>query len=48
MISPTQYPIRVAHGEASVELDREKPTIVVLEADTSTSSRTCYNVEEFP
>jgi len=45
---PTQIPTREAHGEALVELGRMNPNIVVLEADISTSTRTCYFAEEFP
>lgn len=44
----TQIPTREAHGEALVELGRENPNIVVLEADISTSTRTCYFAQEFP
>lgn len=39
---------REAHGEALVELGHENPNVVVLEADISTSTRTCYFAEEFP
>jgi transketolase len=45
---PAHIPTREAHGEALVELGRENPNIVVLEADISTSTRTCYFAEEFP
>ena len=41
-------PTRDAYGEELVELGRENPNIVVLEADISKSTKTCYFAKEFP
>ena len=41
-------PTRDAYGEELVELGRENPKIVVLEADISKSTRTCYFANKFP
>lgn len=39
---------REAYGEEIVELGKENPKIVVLEADISSSTKTCYFAKEFP
>jgi len=39
---------RDAYGEILVELGEKNPNIVVLEADISKSTRTCYFAEKFP
>ena len=39
---------RDAHGDALVELGYENPNVVVLEADISSSTRTCFFAEKFP
>ncbi len=39
---------REAYGQALVELGEKNPNIVVLEADISTSTKTCYFAREFP
>jgi transketolase len=41
-------PTRNAYGEVIVELGREKPELVVFEADISKSTRTMYFAEAFP
>lgn len=41
-------PTRDAYGEVLVELGEENPNIVVLEADISKSTRTCYFAKKFP
>lgn len=41
-------PTRDAYGEELVELGRDNPKIVVLEADISKSTRTCYFANKFP
>ena len=41
-------PTRDAFGEVLVELGRERPNLVVLEADISTSTRTCHFARQFP
>lgn len=41
-------PTRDAYGEALVELGKKNPNIVVLEADISKSTRTCYFAKKFP
>jgi transketolase len=41
-------PTREAFGQVLVELGREHEQIVVLEADISKSTRTCYFAQEFP
>lgn len=41
-------PTRDAYGEALIELGEENPNIVVLEADISKSTRTCYFAKKFP
>ena len=39
---------REGYGREIVELGRKDPNIVVLEADISSSTKTCYFAEEFP
>lgn len=39
---------REAYGEEIVKLGKGNPDIVVLEADISSSTKTCYFAEEFP
>jgi transketolase len=39
---------REGYGEEIVELGKANPKIVVLEADISTSTKTCYFAEKFP
>lgn len=39
---------REGYGEEIVELGKENPKIVVLEADISSSTKTCYFAKEFP
>ena len=39
---------REGYGREIVELGRKNPKIVVLEADISTSTKTCYFAQEFP
>lgn len=39
---------REAYGEEIVELGKENPDIVVLEADISASTKTCYFAKKFP
>lgn len=39
---------REAYGEEIVELGRKNPSIVVLDADISSSTKTCYFAKEFP
>ena len=39
---------REGYGREIVELGRKNPKIVVLEADISSSTKTCYFAEEFP
>lgn len=41
-------PTRDAYGEMLVELGEKNPNIVVLEADISKSTRTCYFAKKFP
>jgi len=41
-------PTREAFGQVLVELGREYEDIIVLEADISKSTRTCYFAKEFP
>lgn len=41
-------PTRDAYGEVLVELGEKNPNIVVLEADISKSTRTCYFAKKFP
>ena len=39
---------REGYGEEIVELGKENPKIVVLEADISSSTKTCYFAKQFP
>ena len=39
---------REGYGEEIVELGKENPKIVVLEADISSSTKTCYFAKKFP
>lgn len=44
----TQIPMRQGYGLALVEYGASNPDVVVLDADTSTSTLSCYFVERFP
>lgn len=48
VVSMKSIPTRNAYGEVLVELGREKPEIVVCEADISKSTRTMYFAKAFP
>ncbi|MCM8757963.1 MAG: transketolase family protein, partial [Candidatus Omnitrophica bacterium] len=39
---------RDIYGKTLVELGKENPNIVVLDADLSGSTRTCFFAKEFP
>lgn len=43
-----QAATREAYGKTLVELGRQNPNIVVLDADLSCSTKTCYFAKEFP
>jgi len=45
---PQEVSLREAYGETLVELGRENPDIVVLDADLSRSTMTCFFAREFP
>ena len=48
MFSPKRFPTRHAYGEELVELGREMPNLVVLEADISKSTQTYRFARAFP
>ncbi len=45
---PQEVSLREAYGQTLVELGRENPDIVVLDADLSRSTMTCHFAQEFP
>ncbi len=45
---PQEVSLREAYGQTLVELGRENPDIVVLDADLSRSTMTCFFAREFP
>jgi len=45
---PEAVSLREAYGQTLVELGRENPDIVVLDADLSRSTMTCFFAREFP
>jgi len=45
---PQEVSLRETYGKTLVELGRENPDIVVLEADLSPSTMTCFFAREFP
>lgn len=45
---PQEFSLREAYGRTLVELGKENPDIVVLDADLSRSTMTCFFAREFP